>query len=87
MVFDFEFQKITHHTLDLMDTRIAEFNHFTAIDADNMVMLLIAIRFLKLGHVFTKLVFGHQIARNQQFQCIVNRSPAYAVFFIFHMDI
>ena len=87
MVFDFEFQEFANHTLDLVNAWIAEFDHLTALDTDNMVVLFVSVRLLKLGHVFAELVFGHQIAGNQQFQCIVYRGPAYPVFFVFHVDI
>ena len=57
---------IAHHVLDLSDARIAKFHHAAAIQADDVVMLFIAIRFLKLRHIFAKLVFGHQVAGKQQ---------------------
>jgi hypothetical protein len=48
--------------LYLLYARVAKFNHLAAVDANNMIMLFIAVRFFELGHIFTKLVFGHQIA-------------------------
>jgi len=86
-MFDFEFQQIANHALNLVYPWITEFNNFTTINANHMIMLVVTVRFFKLGHVFTKLMFGHQITGNKQFQCIVHGSPAYSVFLIFHMDV
>ena len=65
MVLNVELEQITYHGLDLVDTRIAKLDHFATLDANNMVVLLIAVGFFKLGHVFPKLVFGNQVARNE----------------------
>lgn len=61
-MLDLEFEQSAHHTLYLLDTWIAEFNHFSAINTDDMIVLFVAVRFLKLRHIFAKLVFGHQVA-------------------------
>lgn len=86
-MFDVEFEQFAHHALYLMDTRVAKLNNFAALNANDMVMLLVPVRLFKLRHVFAKLVFGHQIAGNQQFQGVVYRGAANAVLFIFHVDI
>ena len=41
---------------------ITEFNYIARINIDQMVVLDTLISFLKLGYVFTKLVFYYQIA-------------------------
>lgn len=87
MVFDLKFQQFAHHALDLVDARITKLHYFTAFDADDMVVLLVPVGFFKLGRVFPKLVFGHQVTGYQQLQCIVNRRPTHPVFFVFHMEI
>ena len=61
VVFNIEFKQFSNHTLNLMDTWVTEFYHFTAVDTNDVIMLMVAIRFLKLCHVFAKLVFGYQI--------------------------
>lgn len=87
VMFDIKFQDIAHHALDLLNTRVAKLHHFTAINADYMIVLFIAVRFFKLRHVFAKLVFGYQIARNQKLQGVVNRSTTNAVLLVFHVDV
>src|SRR5690606_8747553 len=76
MMLDIELQEVADHGLDLVDARIAKLDHLAALYANNVIVLLITIRFFKLGHVFTKLVFGDQVARNEQFQRVVDGSPA-----------
>lgn len=84
---DVELQDFAHHALDLLDTRIAKLYHFAAIDTNDVVVLLIAVRLLELRHVFSKLMLGHQIAIQQNLQGIVNRSTAYAVLLVFHVNV
>lgn len=61
MVFNIKFEEFAHHTLYLMDAGIAELNNFAAFDANDVVVLFVSIGFLKLGHVFSELVFRNQI--------------------------
>jgi hypothetical protein len=43
VVFDLKFQYIAHHTLDLLDAGIAKLNHLSAVDANDVVMLFVAV--------------------------------------------
>ena len=61
-MLDFEFENFAHHALDLLYPGIAKFDYFSAIDADNMIMLLKSIGLFELGHIFAKLMFGNQVA-------------------------
>ena len=58
----FEFQNIAHHTLNLLNSGVTKLNYFAAIKTDNMIMLLVAIRFFELRHIFTNLMLGNEIA-------------------------
>ena len=42
-MFDLKFQQPTHHALDLLNAWIAKLNNFTAIEANNVIMLFIAV--------------------------------------------
>ena len=64
MMLYFEFEKFTHHTLDLLNPGVAEFDNLSAIDADNMIMLLVSLGFFELCHVLSKLMFGYQVTGN-----------------------
>ena len=57
MMRDPEFQKVTHHILNLLNTGVAKFQHFTTIHADEVVVLLISVGFFVLREVFPELVF------------------------------
>jgi len=70
-----------------MDPGITKFNDFTAIDTNDVVMLVIAVRLFELSHIFPKLMFGNQVTGNKQLQCVVHCSPANPVFLVFHMDV
>src|SRR5690606_11671454 len=87
MVLDFEFQEFAHHALDLVNARVAKFHNFSTFNANDMVVLLVSVRLFELRHVFTKLVLRYQVAGNEEFQCVVYGSTAYAVLLIFHVDI
>jgi len=86
-MLDLEFQDIAHHALDLADAWIAKLDYLAAVDANNVVVLFVPVRFFELGHVFAKLVFGHQIAGYQQLQCVIYSCAANAVFLVLHVDI
>ncbi len=84
---DPEIEQFPYHVLDLLHTRVAKLDHFAAVGADNVVVLLVAVRLFILRQVFPELVFFHQVAGHQQFQRIVHRGTAYAVVAVFHMDV
>lgn len=62
MVGYLKVQQLAHHTFYLLYARVAEFNHFFAVYAYYMVVLLMAIAFFVLGQVFTELVLPYQVA-------------------------
>ena len=64
-MFKIKFQQVANHALDLVYARVAKFYNLTAIYTDNVIMLMVTVRFLKLSHIFTKLVFGNQITTYQ----------------------
>jgi hypothetical protein len=52
-----------------------------------MIMLFKLVRAFKLGAIVTKLVFGDQVAVEQEFYRVVQCSTAYPVFVVFHADV
>ena len=87
MVVDGKPKNFFNGLLDGLHTRVAKFDHFAGICVDEMVVLFGAVRFFKLRHIATKLMFAHQIAGNQKFYCVVKRGPAYSVFLILHFEV
>lgn len=80
-------EKTAHIVADFLDAGVAEFFYFSTINTNEVVVLLVAIRPLKLRHVFAKLVLGYQIAGKQQIKGVVNRCPAHPVIAVFHLDV
>ena len=87
MMFNVKLEQIAHHTLYLPYPGITKLNHLTAINADNMIMLSVAVGFFELRHVFSELMPGHKIAGQQKLKGIVYGCTAHPIFFIFHVDI
>lgn len=87
MVGDAELQDVTGHFLNLLYTGVAEFKDTFTVYADQVVMLLVFESFFELGQVFAELVFGNQVAIQQEFNGIVERSPAYPVTLVLHMNV
>jgi len=87
VVHDFEMEEISHGGFDLLDTGIAEFNHFSALDTDEMIMLFKSIGFFILGQILSKLMFRDQFTMKQEFKGIIDSSTAYSIVGILHMDI
>jgi hypothetical protein len=73
--------------LNILNPGIAKFDNLVTIGADQVIVLLVTIRFLVLGQVLAKLVLTHQVALHQQVEGVVNRCPAYAVILILHADV
>lgn len=87
MVVDGKSKNFFNGLLDGLHAWVAKFDYFASICVDEMVVLFGAVRFFKLRHVATKLMFAHQIAGNQKFDCVVERGPAYSVFLILHFEV
>ncbi len=87
MVHDVEFQHVANHVLDILNPWVTELHHLVAIRTDEVVVLTVTVRFLVLGQVTAKLVFGNQIAVDQYIERIINRSSAYAIILVFHRDV
>jgi hypothetical protein len=57
-----EMQDLLNSGLNILDTRIAKLNHPVTFSANQMVVLLVSVRFFVLCQVFTKLMLADQIA-------------------------
>jgi len=87
MVLDLNAKYFFYRRFDVLDARIAEFDDFSGIGADDMVVLLGAVRFFKLGDVLSELVLADQVAGEQQFNCVVERCAGNPVILVFHLDV
>ncbi len=63
------------HGLDLLKSRITEFNHLAAFVTDDVVMLAICLRALINRLISSKLMALHQPTLQQQVKSIIDRSP------------
>lgn len=80
-------EKFFDGVFDALNTWITEFDHFTRVCADHMVMLLGSMRFLKLSNVLSKLVLSDQITSQEQFYGIVQGGARNSVILIFHFQV
>jgi hypothetical protein len=87
VVRNLKIEQFAYHGFDLLDARVAELHDFTAIGADDVVVLFIPVGFFVLGEIFPELVFFYQIAGYQQLQRIIHGGPADAVIAVFHVDV
>lgn len=62
MVLNFYPKHFFYRRFDRLDSWITKFNYFTGVSENNVVMLFIPVRFLKLSDIFTKLVLANQVA-------------------------
>ena len=60
MVQDMEVQQVTDHRLDAVNTWVAEFHHFMAFGANDVVVLAVAVALLILGEVAAELVLADE---------------------------
>ncbi len=65
MMQDMEVQEVANHRLDAVDARVAEFHHFMAFGADDMVVLAVAVALLVLSQVAAELVLTDEALLDQ----------------------
>lgn len=87
MVGNAEVENVSRHVLDLLDARVTELEHLATILTDEMVVLRILVRLLKIGNVLTELMLGHEFAVEQQFNGVVKRGSADAIILLLHLQV
>jgi hypothetical protein len=65
VVQNFKLQYFTGGLLDGVNAGVAKFKYFTAVGANQVIVLPVAVGPLVLGLVFAKLVFTYQVALHQ----------------------
>ena len=87
VVRDIKLEQVAHHVFDLLNSGVAKLKHLAAVHANEVVVLLVAVRFFVERQVLTELVLFHQVAIQKQVECVVNRCPADPVALVFHVDV
>ncbi len=87
MVIDFNSKNVLQGRFDVLNSRIAEFQHFIAVGKDDVIVLLVLKCPFEQRGCLTKLMFAHQITVDQQIDGIVKRSPGNAVLLVFHPEV
>lgn len=82
-----ELEKATHHVLDFLNARITELVDLPAVEADEVVVLPVTVRFLVERHVIPELVLDHQVAVEQKIKGIVDCCTANVVIFVLHLQV
>ena len=72
MRLDLESVDALHQGLDLLDARIAELDHRSALLADDVVVLAVAVGALVIALVLPELMALHQAAFHEEVQRIVH---------------
>ena len=70
-----------------MNARVAEFDHFVALGADDVVVLTVAVAFFVLRQVAAELVPAYQAVLDQQIQRIIDGGPAYLQALLLHAGV
>ena len=86
MVIHFKAQHFAHSRFDLLYARIAELEHFVAMQADQVIVLTETVTLLVHRHVLSELMAFYQTAVQQQVERIVYRCAAYTVLAVLHVD-
>jgi hypothetical protein len=66
---------------------IAKLNYLPRLYVDKMIMLAALVSTLKLRNILPELMFDHEVAIEEQFNCIIQRCPAYPIVLVFHENI
>ena len=87
MVQDMEVQQVADHGLDAVDARVAEFHHFMAFGANDVVVLAVAVALLVLGKVAAELVLADKALLDEKVQGVVNGGTAYLQATLLHAGV
>jgi hypothetical protein len=87
MVNHIKVKNIFGSSLYLHDPRVAKFKNLLTIRANEVIVLLVLVGFLKLRHVLPKLVPYHESRFYQDLDIVVQSGAAYPVFFILHHQV
>ncbi len=84
MPFDFEFEHLPHGFFDFVQSGVAKFEYFAAIETDEVVVLPAAIGFFEDGGILPELVAKDEFALREQFEGIIDGGATDVVVFLLH---
>lgn len=87
MIRDVDVEYFLHCLFDGLNSGVAKFDYFSSIGHDDVVVLLVEVRFFIMRLILSKLVFANQTGFQQKLDRVVERGPAYAIVFVFHFDV
>ena len=87
MVVDLDIEDVLDGLLDHLDARVAELDDFARVGHDDVIVLLVEIRFLVMRLVLPELVLADKRAIQQQLDRVVKRGAAYTIVFVLHLEV
>src|SRR5690625_38144 len=87
MVPNIKLIDLADHLLDALNAGVAELEQLIALDADEMIVLPVAVRALVFSLTVPELMSYHQLAFDEQFERVVDRSAAHPRAFLFQPDV
>jgi len=87
VVVNFYTKNFFYGLLNALYPWVAKLDNLAGIGHDNVVVLLIKVRFFIMALVLAKLVTPYEAAFQQQFYRVVQRGAAYTVVFVFHFNV
>jgi len=87
VVVDLNIKNLLNGFFNRLDARVTKLNHLARVGHDDVVVILVKIRFLVMRLVLPKLVFADQCAIKQQFNGIVQGGAAHAIVLVFHFEV
>lgn len=80
VVTDLKFEYFCDHVANALNPGVTKLKQLVAIQTDEMVVLPETEGSLVFGLLVSELMPDHQVASDQQLQCVVNRCAAYGYF-------
>jgi len=87
MVMNFNTENLLNCFFDGLYPRVAKLDHLSRIGHNDVVVLLVEIRFLVVALVLPELVPAYKAALQKQFYRVVQRCTAYTVVLVLHFNI
>lgn len=82
-----ETELFLNHVFGLLDPGVTEFDQFTTVITEHVIVLFCPEGFFVVGGVFAKLLFSDEVTFYEELEGIVYRCPAHPVISGLHLDV
>ena len=87
MIVDLNVENLLNGPFDILDPGVAEFDYFTCVGQDHVIVLLVEEGLLVMGLILTELMPSNQSTIEQELYGVVKGGSADPVILVLHLDV